>query len=304
MKNILILLSFCGLLGQAFAQNADSTRQLTPETKTFFALSAPKKFEATIQANDIDLQLDEEEKKGKFYALFLAVQDYKDTRIATLTHPYFDAQNLREVIVENYQFAKEDTRLLKNPTRSDILRTLDSLTRKLTRQDNLLVFYAGHGYWDGGLETGYWLPADARKDDKANWLTNFELLNYLKNIKARHTLLITDACFSGSIFKATARDFGVEQADVMIQKLYDSPSRRAMTSGSLTTVPDQSVFIENLIKQLRKNQDFYLPATDLFVTIKNPIIRDSEAKVLPQYGELNLPDHQGGDFIFFKRKKK
>jgi hypothetical protein len=304
MKKILTIL-WAGLsICQAIAQTPDSTRKVVAEEKTFFALSAPKKFEAAIQASDVELVFDLTEKKGKYYAIFLAVQDYKDTRITTLTHPYFDAQNLRDVILESYNFEQADTRVLKNPTRSDIIRTLDSLTRKLTRQDNLLIFYAGHGYWDGGLETGYWLPADARKDDKANWLSNGEILTYLKNIKARHTLLISDACFSGSLFKAVARDVNMEQADVMIQKLYDSPSRRAMTSGALTTVPDQSVFIENLIKQLRKNQDFYLPTTDLFVTIKNPIIRDSEAKVLPQYGELNLPDHQGGDFIFIKKKKK
>lgn len=90
----------------------------------------------------------------------------------------------------------------------------------------------------------------------------------------------------------------------MIQRLYETPIRRAMTSGSLTTVPDQSAFLEYLIKQLRKNQDAFLPATDLFVAIKNPIIRASQQNSLPQYSELNLADHSGGDFIFARRIKK
>jgi hypothetical protein len=290
-------------VGGLFAQTPENTKLSENEVGAFFALSPAYKFEATIKAEDVDLPFEVDESQGKYYAVFFAVQDYKDSRVVTLTQPYFDAQNLRDVIVENYAFEKEDTRLFKNPTRSDIIKTLDSLTRKITRKDNLVIFYAGHGFWDGALETGYWLPSDARKDDKANWLTNLELLNYLKNIKSRHTLLITDACFSGSIFKATTKN-AFEQADVVIQKLYESPSRRAMTSGSLTTVPDQSAFMEYLIKQLRKNQDHYISATDIFVAIKNPTIRESKVEVLPQYGELNVADHQGGDFIFVKKGKK
>lgn len=121
---------------------------------------------------------------------------------------------------------------------------------------------------------------------------------------SRHTLLITDACFSGSIFKTQRKGADFEEADVLIQRLYETPIRRAMTSGSLTTVPDQSAFLEYLIKQLRKNQDAFLPATDLFVAIKNPIIRASQQNSLPQYSELNLADHSGGDFIFARRIKK
>jgi Caspase domain len=302
--NYITVLLICLTHGGLTAQTPENTKLPEKEEGTFSALSPAYKFEAAIKAEDVDLPFDIlDDAKGKFYAVFFAVQDYKDSRVVTLTHPYFDAQNLRDVMVENYAFEKEDTRLFKNPTRSDIIKTLDSLTKKISRKDNLVIFYAGHGFWDGALETGYWLPSDARKDDKANWLTNLELLNYLKNIKSRHTLLITDACFSGSIFKATTKN-AFEQADVVIQKLYESPSRRAMTSGSLTTVPDQSAFMEHLIKQLRKNQDHYISATDIFVAIKNPTIRESKVEVLPQYGELNVADHQGGDFIFVKRNKK
>ncbi|GAB4395647.1 MAG: hypothetical protein OHK0053_05280 [Microscillaceae bacterium] len=68
-------------------------------------------------------------------------------------------------------------------------------------------------------------------------------------------------------------------------------------------MPDQSVFIAYLLKQLRQNRDAYLAATDLFVAIKNPIIRESErGAVLPQYGELNLEAHKGGDFIFVRKR--
>ena len=48
---------------------------------------------------------------------------------------------------------------------------------------------------------GYWFPADAEKDYTTNWIYNDVLVANLRRIRSRHTLLISDACFSGSIFK-------------------------------------------------------------------------------------------------------
>ena len=66
----------------------------------------------------------------------------------------------------------------------------------------------------------------------------------MNGIKTKHTLLVADACFSGGIFK-TRSAFGTPPAAT--NALYNLPSRKAMTSGTLTEVPDKSVFVEYLI---------------------------------------------------------
>jgi hypothetical protein len=286
-----------------FAQNVP--KALAPEKAegAFYGVSKSFSFDTTIREEDIqEGSYDNFAKGGKFYALLIGVQDYKDTRIKALGRPVIDAQNLYDILSERYVFEKSNMSFLKNPTRSEITKSLDSLSKKVTPKDNVLIFYAGHGFWDGGMETGYWFPKEALSDDKSTWFSNNELFAYLRNIRSKHTLLITDACFSGGVFKSNRDAF--DDADVSITRQYDTPSRRAMTSGALTTVPDESAFINFLTKQLRQNDDVFLTASDLFFAIKNPIIRASEKGVLPQFGELNLDAHQGGDFIFVLRRPK
>ena len=161
-----------------------------------------------------------------------------------------------------------------------------------------MVFYAGHGWWDKDANIGYWLPSDADKTSKARWVRNSTVQDYLKEIKAKHMLLVTDACFSGSIF--TARSFKIAETSIAIKKLYDLPSRKAMTSGSLTEVPDESIFVKYFIDRLNKNEEPFISAEQLFSSFRMAVINNSE--VLPQYGVIKNVGDEGGDFIFILNK--
>ena len=97
------------------------------------------------------------------------------------------------------------------------IRTLDELSQKLTDQDNLLIFYAGRGFWDARINQGFWFPSDARRDDRAEWLSNSTRRDYIRGIGTKPTLLVADACFSGSFFKTRA---AVEHAPRPVQELY------------------------------------------------------------------------------------
>ncbi len=99
-----------------------------------------------------------------------------------------------------------------------------------------------------GSDIGYWLPSDAQQNSKAAWFGDSRLVDYLKAVKSKHTLLIADACFGGAIFKTRT---AFPDARKAIQKLYELTSRKAMTSGTLTEVPDRSTFINFLVKGLR-----------------------------------------------------
>ncbi len=236
-------------------------------------------------------------KKRKYFALIIAEQSYKDPAILDLDQPVADAKSLKNALVTNYTFEPQHVTLLQNPTRTQIIETFDKLTNTVTNTDNLLIFYAGHGIWDEKIEQGYWLPSDAKKSSKAAWLSNGTIRDYIRAIDSKHTLLITDACFSGGILK-TREAFSASKA---ILELYKLPSRKAMTSGSLKTVPDKSVFIEYLIKALERNNQPLISADQLFNSFKYNVINNSANGQVPQYGVISQADDEGGDFIFLKK---
>jgi hypothetical protein len=235
---------------------------------------------------------------GKYYALIIGVDDYVDPAIKDLDEPINDAQKLFNVLTTKYNFESENITFLKNPTKSDIIAVLHSMRTSLTEFDNLLIFYAGHGYYDEEMNTGYWLPSDARQDNPVNWLDNQVLINHLSVIKTKHILLIADACFSGGIFK-TRSAFQNNQA---IESMYELPSRKAMTSGTLNTVPDKSVFMKYLLKRLEENKENFLPAGELFSSLRIAVINNAgNTPSVPQYGTMQNAGDEGGDFIFMRR---
>jgi hypothetical protein len=233
---------------------------------------------------------------GKYYALIMGVDKYNNPGLRDLDRPIADAKALFDVLTTKYNFKKEDIMLLPDPTRNDIIDALDKLQSKVTANDNLIIFYAGHGTYDRDAKIGFWLPADATKESRSNWLSNSNLTDYLKLIKTKHTLVISDACFSGSIFLSRGAFEGISKP---IEKAYELPSRQALTSGSLYEVPDNSVFIFYLLDRLNKNTEPYLTAEQLYINIKIAIQNNSEDNT--QFGDIQGVGHEGGDFVFIRK---
>lgn len=232
---------------------------------------------------------------ARYYALIIAVEKYNDPAINDLDEPINDARRFFNLINTQYSFEKENIRFLKNPTKADIIGTLHQMRSLVTPEDNLLIYYAGHGYWDEEMTTGYWLPKDASRDNPVNWLPNTDLTNYLNVLNTKHTLLIADACFSGGIFKSRAAFNNV----MAIEKLYKLTSRKAITSGTLKEVPDKSVFIEYLIKRLDENNRKYLSSEQLYSSLREAVMNNSPN--IPQYGTIQNVGDEGGDFVFIRR---
>jgi hypothetical protein len=230
------------------------------------------------------------------YALLIGNEKYDDPNIPELEEPLRDATEMFNILTGRYNFDPENVILLKNATKSEIIGTLHNLRSVIKPSDNLLIFYAGHGLWDDGMGVGYWLPKDASRNNPVNWLPNTDLTNYLGAIKTKHTLLIADACFSGGIFK-TRSAFSTTYA---IEMLYQLNSRKAITSGTLTVVPDKSVFFQYLSKNLKENTSDYLSAEELFSKMRMAVINNSEN--VPQFGTIQNVGDEGGDFIFIRKK--
>lgn len=247
---------------------------------------------------DLTLQTLGITKVPKYYALIVGVSDYKNAgpKLPNLEMPSKDAEKLASLLIQKYTFAPNDVTLLKNPTREEIINQFDRLAETVTEKDNLLIFYAGHGFYDKTKDFGYWLPSDAKIESRSAWIANSTIKDYAGAIKSKHTLLITDACFGGSIFKTRSVDAIIMQ----FNQMYKDNSRKAMTSGSLTEVPDKSIFLKYLIKTLDENNDLFLSSAKLYNRIYEPIINNTPT--IPQFGVIQGAGDEGGEFIFIKKK--
>jgi hypothetical protein len=236
-------------------------------------------------------------KEGKNYCLLIGAQNYDDLSIPSLENPIQDAVKLKIILKQKYNFEDVNIITLFNPAANDVKRQLLELTNTIEPEDNLLIFYAGHGIWVEKEKKGYWLLVDAKRNDSNTWLQNKDVLNLIAKLPSRHTLLITDACFSGGVFKT--RSIG-KNAPAAIQSMNEKISRVAITSGNDTEVPDESVFMKYLIKALSENKEQYLTAQKMFITQIIEAVM-TETKTEPRYGTLELAGHIGGDFIFSKK---
>ncbi|TVR75619.1 MAG: caspase family protein [Marinilabiliales bacterium] len=234
----------------------------------------------------------------RYFAFIVGVEEYPDPWILPLYKPIYDARKLADVLTEHYLFDEENVILMENPTRADMIDELDRFTRRITEDDNLLIFFAGHGYFDMDTELGYWLPNDATGQSTANWMANSQIRDYIGAIKSNHTLLISDACFAGGIFQVRG---AFPDTPSNVDRFYTSPSRKAMTSGNLTEVPDESIFLRYLVQRLEENTRSFILAEELFSSFKT--IVTSQTSTIPRYGDIKGTGDQGGDFVFIRRER-
>ena len=238
-------------------------------------------------------------KLGAYKALIIGINDYKDPDIPDLETAVNDANAMANLLSERYGF---EVKLLldRKATREAIYRALRSLTSSTEADDSVLIYYAGHGDLDRLTNDGWWIPADAKGGDPVTYLNNFLIQTYMRSMKARHVLLISDSCYSGTLFGQTRAMPQVIDHKYYLN-LYNEKSRWGMTSGNKTPVSDQgtgghSVFAYQLFKSLRENEKPYISTQELYTRIA-PIISNNSEQT-PLCRPIRNTGDQGGEFVF------
>ena len=118
-------------------------------------------------------------------------------------------------------------------------------------------------------DTGFWIPVDGGKDiyTQENWLPNNQIRGFIKKMKARHIALVSDSCFSGGILNPS-RGMISEIKDDYFKKAYTRVSRQVLTSRASETVPDVSLFAQQLKLALEGNSRPYLDPLMLYNEIR------------------------------------
>ena len=233
---------------------------------------------------------------GRYHALVIGNNDYQS--LPKLQTAVADAEAVAQLLEKKYNFK---VRLLRDATRTDILRALNDFRAELTPVDNLLIYYAGHGYIDRQTDTGFWQPVDAEEDDDLNWVSNADLTRRLNAMTAKHVMVVADSCYSGTLVRSSTGDIPTgQERDTWLQRLNESRSRTAIVSGGIEPVADagrdgHSVFAIAFLDALRDNSD-YIEGSSLFQKISRPVVVNADQT--PQYSDIRNAGHEGGEFIF------
>jgi hypothetical protein len=171
-------------------------------------------------------------------------------------------------------------------------------------QDNLLIYYSGHGEFIKDLNKGYWVPVDATTTSTSKYISNSDIQTFLGGIKTKHTLLVSDACFSGDIFRGNTQMVPFSDSEKYYKEVYELTSRKAITSGGIEPVMDggrdgHSVFAYYFLKVLENNNKKYFDAGQLYEKIKIPVTNNSEQS--PNFSPIKNAGDEGGQFIFIQR---
>jgi len=234
---------------------------------------------------------------GKYYALVIGNNNY--TTLPKLKTARSDAQAVSNILKNDYGF---QVTLLLDAKRSDILKMLAKLRENLSSRDNLLIYYAGHGFLDKDGDEGYWLPVDATKDNEINWISNSSITTQLKAMEAKHVLVIADSCYSGRL----GRDVHIQRRTPdYYSRIAQKRARSVIASGGLEPVIDSggkgnhSVFAEAFISALTENNSI-IDSSELFTKIRRPVVLNADQT--PEYADIRKAGHEGGEFVFIRDK--
>jgi ankyrin repeat protein len=238
---------------------------------------------------------------GRYHALVIGNNAYTD--MSPLKTAVNDATAVAELLQTMYGFT---VTLLTNTTRDEIITALDQLRATLTEQDNLLIYYAGHGVLDTSEERGYWLPVNAKQDSRIQWISNTTITDALKAMAAKHILVVADSCYSGTLVRGidVVRPPAGGERDTYLARIAQKRSRTVLTSGGLEPVSDSgggkehSVFAKAFLTALEENRDV-LDGQQLFNLVRRPVILN--ASQTPEYTDMRYAGHEGGDFLFVRQ---
>jgi uncharacterized caspase-like protein len=248
-------------------------------------------------------------KLGRFFAVVIGNNTYRDAAgYPALKSAAHDATAVSNVLRDKYGY---QTMLLLNKGRLEMLSALNDMREQLKPEDNLLIYYAGHGELVGNQ--GYWIPTDASAANNKTWISNAQISDILNTIQAKHILVVADSCYSGAMTRASAPSFDAasmppEKWSAWVKAMNNGRSRTALTSGGEAPVPDvgsgqHSYFAKAFLSVLRDNNRL-IEAQRVFREVATSLALsaiDSPVPQIPQYAPIRFAGHESGEFFFLPK---
>ncbi len=238
----------------------------------------------------------------KDYALLFATDQYDHW--TDLVNPIDDARSIAKVLREKYGF---ETEIIENPNQEDVFIKLSEYSqRNFKPQDQLLIFFAGHGYFDEAFGEGFVVARNSLENDKARttYISHNRLRGVIDNIPSDHIFLSMDVCFGGTFDPVIASARGLESVsendmEFLVRKL-SQRTRKYLTSGGKEYVSDgvpgkHSPFTLRLLEALTEGA-----GGDRILTLSEIKTYVEKLKPEPRLGSFGS-DKPESDFVFVER---
>ena len=220
-----------------------------------------------------------------------------------------DATAVAAVFRERYQYQVAEL-LGAKATKPAILNAISQYSQSLGEDDILIIFFAGHGDSVGpDTDThGFLIPAGTRLDvkkraDVKQWTDDAidmrEVGAMVNAMKARHVLLLADACYSGFFGSRSGGISGRFDLDLLLT----GKSRLALTAGTReqkaleASGMSNSLFTTTLLKSLKATSPF--SARELALDVRRGVMDLSKGAMQPLLREL-VPNWYG-EFVFLPK---
>ncbi len=252
-------------------------------------------------------------KDGRYYIFTIGIDHYENW--LDLHNAVSDARGIGALLTQHFGFENILPPLYNAEANHDrILRSFDMLRSLLKPEDNLLIFFAGHGHTRvdtiGGqiIESGYLIPSDGDALDTKAWYSYLNINHFLDRaslLPARHVTVIFDACHSGfALGSAASGTRGVESYSVEVS---NSISRRVITSARRSQlaldsgpVAGHSLFTGSMIQGLTEakadlDNDGLVTTSELGLYLQQSVNHASDGTQTPDFGTFQLD--QRGEMI-------
>jgi len=237
-----------------------------------------------------------------YYALVIGISNYE--KWPRLPNAVNDAKEVASKL-EELGF---EVRLVLDPTAREVRTVLGEMVYKMGSESNraLLFYYAGHGETEtlaDKTKMGYIVPKDCplSKRDPMGFASHAISMRDIESvslrIKAKHVIMLFDSCFSGSLFAL------VRAVPADITEKSALPVRQYITAGREDEqVLDKSMFKRCFLIGLEGDADLtgdgYITGSELGMYLSDKVVNYTHRRQHPQYGKINNPDLDRGDFIF------
>jgi len=274
---------------------------------TVLCLSGPAQAQSPQRGLSVTLNAAAAGSWGNYHALIIGINNYKQwPRLQTAVK---DATVIRDTLVTRYGFAEKNVilRTDKAATRLQIIRDLRYMAQSMRPDDNLLIYYAGHGQLDDLTGDGFWVPAEGAMKAPGTWVANSYIKAILSSekVQAKNVVVIADSCYSGSMLRGGPSLMSMDDQRYQ-EKLAEKAalrSRQVISSGGVEPVADggaegHSLFAFYLIDALRKNDREVIDLENLFHTkVWKPVTEIGDQR--PNVGRLKTPMDQDGQFVLY-----
>lgn len=248
---------------------------------------------------------------GRYYAIVIGNQNYQS--IESLATPRYDATRAARILADRYGFTVS---ILEDANDITMLKAINDLNTVLEPEDNLLIYYAGHGarLRSGSSEAGYWLPVNAEPPPQDTfWVPNEQITGHLGRLPARRVLVVADSCYAGLLSTDPSYLFlndKVAYSKDYIKFKLPKRARLLLSSGGDRPVLDEgsggnSVFARAFLDELENNQGI-LSSPELFSRIRKRVeiaARKNKFVQTPEFKSIKGAGHEVGDFFFVPRSR-